>query len=77
MPQVPTEAGWQSLVSGIIALNQEVTALVKALNSEDLVEPIIAGHVTRWQVVQSLIAHNCYHIGSIVSARRLLGLWKE
>jgi uncharacterized damage-inducible protein DinB len=71
----PDEGAWQAEIARVIALNQEVTESVESLTDEELAEPVVAGRVTRWQVVQSLIAHNCYHTCSVISARRMLGLW--
>ncbi|MBN1937101.1 MAG: DinB family protein [Anaerolineae bacterium] len=71
----PTEEAWQAAVANTIALNEQVTGLIETLTDESLAEPVVAGQVTRRQVVQSLIAHNCYHTGSIIDARRVLGLW--
>jgi hypothetical protein len=76
VPGDPSEAAWQAAVAGITALNREVAGLVKGLTEEQLAEPIVAGRVTRWQVIQALIAHNCYHTCSIISARRMLELWE-
>ena len=75
LPDPPTEAAWADAVSGAIARNSEVAALVEAQDDEALEEVVHAGYVTRWQVVQSLIAHNVYHTCSIIDARRALGLW--
>jgi hypothetical protein len=76
LPDDPSEAAWQAAVAGITALNREVAGLVKGLTEEQLAEPIVAGRVTRWQVIQALIVHNAYHTCSIISARRVLGLWE-
>jgi hypothetical protein len=75
VPDDPSEADWQSAVAGITALNREVAGLVKGLTEAQLAEPIVAGCVTRWQVIQALIVHNGYHTCSVISARRVLGLW--
>jgi hypothetical protein len=77
VPDLPDEAAWQVQVAGVAALNKEVAELVEGLTEEQLAEPVLAGHVTRWQIAQSLIAHNCYHTCSVVSARRALGIWGE
>ena len=75
-PGDPTdETGWQAAVAETVQRNQEVAELVKGLTDEELIEPVVAGYVTRWQIVQSLIAHNAYHTCAIIDARRLLGLW--
>jgi uncharacterized damage-inducible protein DinB len=69
------EASWEAAVSRTLALNTEVAELVEGLGEKELEEAVVAGYVTRWQIVQSLIAHNAYHTCSIIQARRLLGLW--
>jgi hypothetical protein len=69
------EASWEAAVSHTLALNTEVAELVEGLGERELEEAVVAGYVTRWQIVQSLIAHNAYHTCSIIQARRLLGLW--
>lgn len=71
------DASWQAAVKRTLALNGEIAALVETFTDGELVEPVVAGQVARWQVVQSLIAHNCYHTCSIITARRLLGLWQD
>ena len=71
----PDEASWQAAVSHTIALNREIAELVEGLTNEELEEPVVARHVTRWQIAQSLIAHNCYHTCGIIAARRMPGLW--
>jgi hypothetical protein len=48
----------------------------ESLTDEELEEAVVAGRVTRWQIIQSLIAHNCYHTCSTISARRMLELWE-
>jgi hypothetical protein len=69
------EAVWEDAVSHTVALNAEIAELVAGLTGEELEEPVVAGYVTRWQIVQSLIAHNAYHTCGIIQVRRLLGLW--
>ena len=69
------EEGWQAAVSRTVQLNRQVAELVAGLTGEELAEPVVAGYVTRWQIVQSLIAHNAYHTCGIIDARRLLGRW--
>ena len=69
------EASWEAVVSYTVALNAEIAELVAGLTGEELEEPVVAGYVTRWQIVQSLIAHNAYHTCGIIQVRRLLGLW--
>jgi uncharacterized damage-inducible protein DinB len=69
------EEAWQEAVSRTVALNEEVAELVEGLSDEALEEAVVAGYVTRWQIVQSLIAHNAYHTGAIIAIRRTLGLW--
>jgi hypothetical protein len=77
-PEEPAdEAAWQAAVQRTRSLNGETAALVGTFTDEELLEPVVAGQVTRWQVVQSLIAHNCYHTCSIITTRRLLGLWQD
>jgi hypothetical protein len=76
VPGDPSEAAWQAAIAGTTALNREVARLVKDLTEEQLAEPIVAGRVTRWQVVQALIVHNGYHTCSVISARRALGIWE-
>jgi len=71
----PDEASWQAAVYSTIALNREIAELVEGLTNEELEERVVARHVTRWQIAQSLIAHNCYHTCGIIAARRMLGLW--
>lgn len=73
--QAGDEAAWQAAVSRTVQLNQEVAELVEGLTDEELAQAVVAGYVTRWQIVQSLIAHNAYHTCAIIHARRLLGLW--
>jgi hypothetical protein len=77
VPTPPREEAWQAQVAGLVALNEQVAHLVEGLTGEELVEPVVAGRVTRWQIAQSLIAHNCYHTCSVISARRMLKLWQE
>jgi hypothetical protein len=71
------EVAWQAAVRRTETLNGEIAALVEMFSDAELIEPVVAGQVTRWQVVQSLIAHNCYHTCSIIAARRLFGLWQD
>ena len=69
------ETSWEAVVSHTVALNTEIAELVEGLTGGELEEPVVAGYVTRWQIVQSLVAHNAYHTCGIIKARRLLGLW--
>ena len=75
VPRAADEASWQAAVARTGALNEEVAAVVEGLSEAALAEVVVGEYVTRWQVVQSLIAHNTYHTASIVAARRMLGLW--
>jgi uncharacterized damage-inducible protein DinB len=77
VPASPDEGAWQAQVAEVIALNEEVAERVEGLTDEELAEPVLAGRVTRWQIAQSLIAHNCYHTCSIISTRRVLELWNQ
>ena len=69
------EAAWQAAVSDTVQLNRKVADVVAGLTDEELAQAVVAGYVTRWQIVQSLIVHNAYHTCAIIDARRLLGLW--
>lgn len=71
----PDEEAWRGEVDRTVALNQEVAQIVEGLGDQELEEAVVAGYVTRWQIVQSLIAHNAYHTCGIIAARRVLGLW--
>jgi uncharacterized damage-inducible protein DinB len=75
VPRAADEDSWQAAVARTGALNEEVAAVVEGLSEAALAEVVVGEDVTRWQVVQSLIAHNTYHTASIVAARRVLGLW--
>jgi hypothetical protein len=76
-PDDPDDAAWERVVQETAALNAEITTLVERMGERQLDEIVAAGHLTRWQIVQCLIAHNAYHTSSIVSARRVLGLWER
>ena len=76
-PDDPNDAAWEEVVERTVGLNAEITALVEDMGERKLEEIVAAGHLTRWQVVQCLIAHNSYHTSSIVSVRRVLGLWRR
>jgi hypothetical protein len=76
-PAVPDETAWDEVVQQTLALNAEIAALIEHMGERRLEEVVAAGHLTRWQIVQCLVTHNGYHTSSIVSARRLLGLWKK
>ncbi|MBN1640868.1 MAG: DinB family protein [Anaerolineae bacterium] len=75
VPDPPEQASWEAAVARSAALNGETAELVEALSDTALAEVVVGAYVMRWQVVQSLIAHNTYHTCSIIAARRLLGLW--
>ncbi len=75
VPDAPVETVWQDEVTHLVALNETVAEVVEGLTEGQLADPVLAGRVTRWQIAQSLIVHNGYHTCSIISARRVLGLW--
>jgi hypothetical protein len=69
------DEAWQVEVSRTTTLNQQIAEMVERLTDKELAEPVVAGRITQRQVIQALIAHNCYHTCSIISVRRMLGLW--
>jgi hypothetical protein len=66
----------QTAIARTRALNEQVAELLEGYSDAVLSEVVVAGRVTRWQVAQSLIAHNAYHTCSIICVRRMLGLWQ-
>jgi uncharacterized damage-inducible protein DinB len=77
LPDERDDAAWEEVVAQTMALNAEIVALIESMSERQLDEVVAAGHLTRWQIVDCLVTHNAYHTSSIISARRVLGLWRR
>jgi len=72
-----TEEAWQADCDRLFAVNKEFADLVKGLSDEVLDEPYAEGKPKRCQVIQGIIAHNCYHTNEVICIRHMLGYWLE
>lgn len=77
IPNPADEQAWHAACQRLAHLNEELAGVVAGLTDEALTQPIAPGRATRYQVIQGLIAHNCYHTAEIISLRHLQGLWLE
>lgn len=71
-PEPPDEAAWTALVADFLAGNEEAVAVGE--QTERLGETLAEGRTVR-ERLELLAVHNAYHLGKIVSARQVLGLW--
>jgi uncharacterized damage-inducible protein DinB len=68
---------WETVRERLFSTNKELAELIEKFNDEQLQSPYIEGRAKRYQVIQGIIAHNCYHTNEIITIRHLLGLWLE
>ena len=75
-PAPPNDAAWQT---GIDNFRKDAARLesIIADESNDLLAPIaFANNATFLRQTLMTADHNAYHIGQLVTVRRLLGAWK-
>lgn len=72
-----TEEAWKADCDRLFAVNKELAELVKGLSDKELDESYAEGKAKRCQVIQGIIAHNCYHTNEVISIRHMLGYWLE
>lgn len=70
------EDAWQAARSRAIETTAAFAAAVAALTPEQL-EADLATWGPAWAIIQGMYAHNCYHLGEIVTLRHMQGLWVE
>lgn len=71
------EQAWQAACERAVAVNKELATAIAGLTDEELAQPYAPEQVSRWQIIQGVIAHNSYHACEIISVRHILGLWLE
>jgi hypothetical protein len=71
------EQAWQAVCERAVAVNKELATAIAWLTDEELAQPYAPEQVSRWQIIQGVIAHNSYHACEIISVRHILGLWLE
>ena len=70
------EEEWNQSIGNI---QSDLNAFIEALqNADDIYEPLQHGSGQSWlREALVLFDHNSYHLGEIISLRRLLGNWKS
>ncbi|HMQ32522.1 MAG TPA: DinB family protein [Chloroflexaceae bacterium] len=68
------EAAWQAARARAIEANAAFAAAAAELAPEALAAEL-PGWGPAWAIVQSMLAHNSYHTGEIMTLRHLQGLW--
>ena len=71
------ERAWQADCEHLFTINKDLAEVVAGFSDEALDEPYSEGRAKRYQVIQGIIAHNCYHTNEIISIRHMLGYWLE
>lgn len=70
-----SEAAWQTAKTRVIEANAKLAAYVAGLSDADLNEKIKDSDQwnTRRHLIQSMIAHNSYHVCELISLRNMQG----
>ncbi len=76
-PEQATDAEWEALRQGTIQLNDQLAEATVALSDEQLHMPIGPWKQTPYQMVQSIMAHNSYHVCEVISLRHMQDLWVQ
>jgi len=71
------EQAWRADCEHLLALNKELSQVVAFFSDEELAKPYASGKAPRYQIIQGIIAHNCYHTNEVISIRHMLGYWLE
>jgi uncharacterized damage-inducible protein DinB len=69
------EHEWIADRESLFATNKVLSAVVASFSDEELSQPYVKDKSERHQVIQGIIAHNCYHTNEIISIRHMLGFW--
>ncbi len=75
--QPSDELEWQISCERLISSNKELAATVSNYSDDEMDMPYMEGRPKRYQVIQGIIAHNCYHTNEIITIRHMLGLWLD
>ncbi len=73
----PDDAAWEKSIAAVRADHARFVDIIKD-ESNDLLAPVaFANNATFLRQILMNADHNAYHIGQIVTVRRLLGAWKS
>jgi len=73
----PDDAAWENSINAVRADAARFVDLIKD-ESNDLLAPVsFANNATFLRQILMNADHNAYHLGQIVTVRRLLGAWKS
>jgi hypothetical protein len=73
----PDDAAWEASIAAVRADHARFVEVIKD-ESNDLLAPVsFANNATFLRQILMNADHNAYHIGQIVTVRRLLGAWKS
>ncbi|MFN8372226.1 MAG: DinB family protein [Anaerolineae bacterium] len=75
VPDSADDAAWQALRAQTIDLNNQLASAISQLNDEQLHTVKPAWKSTPYQIGQSIISHNSYHICEVITLRHMQGLW--
>ena len=70
------EAAWEAARERALLANAAFAAAAAELSPEALAADL-PGWGPTWAIVQSMMAHNSYHLGEIVTLRHLQSLWVD
>jgi uncharacterized damage-inducible protein DinB len=68
---------WQASCERLVSSNKELAETVYQYTDDEMDMPYMEGRPKRYQVIQGIIAHNCYHTNEVITTRHMLGLWLE
>ncbi len=77
IPSPGDERAWQVARDRALSSGRELARLASAYSDADLLQPYAPGKSTRFQALQSIVAHDSYHACEIVNIRHMLGLWLD
>lgn len=72
-----TQQNWELAVKRIDEIMTEWYDAVKNKSEEELAKPVVQGEKDSWySYIATLAMHNAYHIGQIVTLRKMQGSWE-
>jgi hypothetical protein len=76
-PDKADTAAWEQLRAQAMQTNDQLASAIAGLTDQQLHTVVGPWKQTPYQMAQSILAHNSYHICEIISLRHLQGLWVE
>lgn len=70
-------AAWQAARQRALEVNATLAATAARLSEAEAAEVVAAWRTPKYNVIQSVIAHNSYHTCEIISVRHMQGWWLD